>query len=270
MQGFFVHVSDGTFPVNGSFGMDNRVRVNNLSPAYHKSSNDKNYPMIRVSAGFEDETQAADPVVVYFTDEASAGFDKNLDALKLFNTDKEVPNLYILTESNQKLSISALPEPENLTTRIPLGIRTEKEGWLTFRSTAIENLPLNLHAYLYDELTGDISDLNSNPEYRVKTGEGTFENRYALIFSKTNYISDQTEDNFIAIFSNGILVINDGVSPDKNRNLTISNLLGQVLYRSAVPETGQIEIHPAYPSGIYILTLTSQKGVRSQKIYISN
>ncbi|MFH1121334.1 MAG: T9SS type A sorting domain-containing protein [Bacteroidota bacterium] len=270
MQGFFVHVSDGTFPVNGLFGMDNRVRVNNLTPAFHKSSNDKNYPMVRISAGYDGDNLTEDPVVVYFTDEATEGFDKELDALKLFNTDKDVPNLYILTGSTQKLSISAQPEPGNITTRIPLGIKTEKEDWLIFRCKAIENLPMDLHAYLFDEQTGDISDLKSSPEYRVKSGEGTNENRFALIFSPTNYIDEQLNADFIAFVSNGLLIVDDGVSPEKHRKLTISNLLGQVLIRTEMPETGHIEIHPAFPSGIYILTLTSQKEVRSQKIYLSN
>lgn len=36
MQGFFVHVSNGSFPVTGTLSASNPVRVNNLAPFFHK------------------------------------------------------------------------------------------------------------------------------------------------------------------------------------------------------------------------------------------
>jgi hypothetical protein len=109
MQGFFVHVSDGAYPVSGSFGMDNRVRVNNLSPAFHKNTDDLYRPVIRLSAGFEESSSHSDPLVIYFDETATSGFENELDAIKLNNTDPGVPNFYALSEEGQRLSIGAWP-----------------------------------------------------------------------------------------------------------------------------------------------------------------
>jgi len=94
MQGFFVHVSDGTYPVTGVLGATNSVRVNNQSHIFFKSSLSANRFLIRLTAAFTDDAASADPMVVYFDDDAAVAFDRELDALKLFNTDMMVTNLF--------------------------------------------------------------------------------------------------------------------------------------------------------------------------------
>jgi hypothetical protein len=37
MQGFFIHVSGGTYPVTGTLGLDNSVRMTTLSPSLAKT-----------------------------------------------------------------------------------------------------------------------------------------------------------------------------------------------------------------------------------------
>ena len=65
---------------------------------------------------------SADPMVIYFDEKAGKGFDSNLDALKLMNTDYTVPNLYALGTDGSKLSIDALPElRQDTICSIPLG-----------------------------------------------------------------------------------------------------------------------------------------------------
>lgn len=269
MQGFFVHVSNGAYPVSATLAVDNRVRVNNLSPAFHKTAKDLNLPLVRLSAGFNDDPLTTDPVVVYFTEEATPGFDPDLDALKLMNTAQEVPNFYAITEGNQELSISAIPEPGE-TSVIPLGLKTKKSGWITISTKNIENIPHGLNTYLYDKSTGNIQDLRDNPDYRILLDEGTCEQRFSLIFSKTSFIGEQvSEGNTFAYCADGILYINAGPSPDGSRIFKVSNLLGQALTETHIPESGQTEIRSVFSRGIYILTLTSQKGIRSQKIFIS-
>ena len=94
MQGFFIHVSDGVYPVLATFGLDNRVRVNNLTAVFHKSAHLDTRPAIRLTAKYAEGTNSADPVVVYFDDSGTASFNNKLDALKLMNTDVKTPNFY--------------------------------------------------------------------------------------------------------------------------------------------------------------------------------
>ena len=66
MQGFFVHVSDGTFPVTGTLGVSNSVRINDLTHPFLKSANSSDRFLIRAMATFTDDTASADPSVIYF------------------------------------------------------------------------------------------------------------------------------------------------------------------------------------------------------------
>ena len=94
MQGFFIHVSDGSYPVTGTLGLNNSVRVTDLTHPFVKSEEKSSIPLIRLGATFADDTASTDPMVIYFDEKAQTGFDTYLDARKLMNTDYNVPNLY--------------------------------------------------------------------------------------------------------------------------------------------------------------------------------
>ena len=109
MQGFFVHVSDGAYPVTGTLGLDNSVRISDLTHSFIKSDPDESKPLLRLTASFSDDPASTDPAVIYFVDNAETSFDNKFDALKLMNTDLNVPNLYGVGSDGSKLSINALP-----------------------------------------------------------------------------------------------------------------------------------------------------------------
>ncbi len=268
MQGFFIHVSNGTYPVSASLGMDNRVRVNNLSPTYHKSAIAQNQPLVRINAAFEKETKA-DPAVIYFDESATENFDTYLDALKLMNTDISVPNLYVIANQTEQLSISAMPYPIDSITKIPLGIKTEQSNWVTFTATNIENLPSDLKVYFSDGATGVVQDLRFIPTYRVNLQKGTIDKRFALLFSYKSLSSTLNDKNsFYANIANGKLNIFVNLAAAIESRITISNVLGQVMMQKNLYGNGLHEIDTQLPGGIYILTLHSQQGMSSLKIYI--
>jgi hypothetical protein len=270
MQGFFVHVSNGSFPVTALFGMNNQVRVNNLTPTFHKSAYSETRPIVRINVAYENE-KVKDPMVVYFSDAASPEFDSDLDALKLMNTDMRVPNLYGLSSDAEKLSINAVPYPFDSITRIPLGIKTSKTAWLTFTASEIGNIPLGLRVYLSDEATGLIQDLEKSPKYRLQLQNGTFENRFVLLFSDRDLAKIPKEkDTFYASLTNGRLSVFVELATGKNATLIISNMLGQVMLKKDINGNGTYDIVQNLPAGVYVLTLYSQKGIQSHKLYIPN
>jgi hypothetical protein len=248
--------------------MDNRVRVNNLTPAFHKSANAQQQPIVRLAAAFEN-SKTTDPTIVYFDDQASTSFDHQLDALKLLNTDESVPNFYSVTPGTNRLSISAIPFPVDSITISPLGIKTEKTDWVIMSASQIENLPIGLRVYLSDASTGMVQDLQMNPQYRVHLNIGTVENRFSLLFSERNLVkSIQDEDIFYGYIADGNLVVFVKLAIGDEARLVISNILGQVMFKDDNLKDGSYQIGQFLPSGMYIITLYSQKGMTSKKIYI--
>jgi Fibronectin type III domain. len=185
MQGFFIHVSNGSFPVIGSLGMTNSVRTNDLTHAFLKSMRTGSQPLLRITAGFADDKTPSDPAVIYFDSSATQLFDKNLDALKWMNTDMLVPNLYTMAPDSNRLSISAIPFPVDSIRRIALGIKTAKDGWITFKASDIKLMPPERYIYLVDSVAGINQDLKLNSQYRFFLKAGEYENRFSLAFSLT-------------------------------------------------------------------------------------
>ena len=50
MQGFFIHVSDGSYPVTGTLGLNNSVRITDLTHPFLKSEKQAQFPLIRLGA----------------------------------------------------------------------------------------------------------------------------------------------------------------------------------------------------------------------------
>lgn len=267
MQGFFVHVADGA---TGTFGMTNQVRVNNLSPSYHKSVNSETIPLVRLSALYEFE-KTNDPAVVCFNEYSTPEFDGEFDALKLMNTDLSVPNLYFLTPQSVKTSINTIPNPIEDITKVPFGLRTEQGKWIVLKAPAIENLESGLRVYLADNSAGVVQDLGINPEYRFFADNITTDNRFALLFSKEELsLKPENGDSFYATFSNKILTIFPNISEQDEAQLMISNMLGQVLLKQSISGSVSTEIDQHFLTGIYVLSLHTHKGICSKKIFISN
>ena len=128
MQGFFIHVSNGTYPVTGTFGMNNSVRITDASHTFSKSGSKEEPSLIRLTAAFSTDTTVTDPMLVYIDDKATAEFDSDYDALKLFNTDLNVPNIFSVSPEDYRLSINGLPPLTDSYLRIPLGLKANTAG----------------------------------------------------------------------------------------------------------------------------------------------
>ena len=270
MQGFFVHVSDGNYPVTASFGMDNRVRVNNIDAVFHKSAYSETRTIIRLVAKYEGGTNPGDPVVIYLDDWATEAFDKEMDALKLMNTDVASPNLYALSTGADRLSIDAIPYPE-ITSEVPLGLRNEQDGVISFQVDLIENIPAGLHIYLADKKTGTNTDLQQSSGYKLSMAAGVDEGRFSLILSKQDLSGKQfNSDAFIAYPSDSKLVVSfTGLNGEKG-DLSITNILGQELWRSQIIGTGIHEFDIQLKTGIYVVSFCPGKTIYSKKIIINN
>jgi len=267
MQGFFVHVTDGAYPVTGTLGITNPVRINNLTPVFKNAVID-NRVILRFAANFETKNPIDDAAVIYFDQSSSLSFDKDLDALKMTNTDVQVPNLYTLTPETTELSINGMPLPTDSLTRIPLGITTFMDGWINFKAMDISRLPDEMYIYLVDAETGKQIDLQRLPDYRFFLKTGIYNNRFTLEFS----LSELTKTNAVAgkMFnlsrSGDYLKVKANLPSNIKGNLLVTNLLGQTIIRREVTGDETVEINQNVSTGVYVITLISGKKTYSEKL----
>ena len=272
MQGFFVHVTDGTYPVTGVLGLDNRVRVNDLAHSFLKSGTKSTIPLMRLSATFADDTTLVDPLVIYFDEKAEKGFDSFLDALKLMNTDYELPNVYSFGADGSKLSVNALPQSQDTLVTIPLGLKVYREGYIVFK---IDDLDADFgsdNIHLRDKLEGGDQDITGSSKYTVFLKEGEHNNRFFLdIFQKkTPGPVVIPEDDIFSIYgSNGTIKVHvKRIDPSGRNTLTITNLAGQRIIVITIPDTGHYEFNIPISRGLFIATYQSEEFIVSKKFLI--
>jgi hypothetical protein len=272
MQGFFVHVSDGSWPVTGTLAMNNSVRITDLTHPFTKSDINSR-SLIRLTTEFSDDTLSVDPIVIYFDEKATNEFDGQLDALKLMNTDFMVPNLYAIGSDGVKLSISALPVISDTLYTVPLGLKINRDGNIIFKIRDLEGNLANMEIYLSDLAAKTDHDMLSGKSYMLKLTTGLYENRFYLNFRNigTGIPDYYTGDDLFRVYSyHGILKLEISTLPAIDGTLIISNLNGQVHLIKKYYEPGNYELNPGLKNGIYIVSFISGTKKCSKKVLIQN
>ncbi|MBP8959519.1 MAG: DUF2341 domain-containing protein [Bacteroidales bacterium] len=273
MQGFFVHVSDGTYPVTGTLAMDNSVRVTDLTHQFIKSGKGESIPLIRITARFSDDPLSADPAVIYFSEKAETSFDGNLDALKLMNTDFKVPNLYALGSDGSKLSINALPADLISGYIVPLGLKINRTGNVIFNVTCLDPLLPVYNIYLSDAGEGINQDMMPGNQYSLTLAPGEYTGRFFLCINSIPTEIERlnaNESSFRVFYSNGILNADINMEFIRSGILTVTNLTGKTILIKNIYESGHYEfVHKLYP-GIYIVTLITENSKITRKLSVYN
>jgi len=260
MQGFFVHVSDGVYPVTGTLGATNNVRINNQTHVFFKSSSASDRFLIRLDAAFSDDPLSADPAVIYFDSEAAAAFDPELDALKLFNTDMMVTNLYSVLPGNEPLSVNALPLQNDTILFVPLGLTTYRDGEVIFRLRGFENMPDNVRIIFCDAVTGKNSDFGNSETYRLNLTADVYHGRFSLmILKKTTDTGFSPGENAIfSAFSSGQSIrASVGAIDGAEGVITVIDLAGRPIHVKQVFETGRYNLDLNLRQGIYLVNYSS-------------
>jgi hypothetical protein len=271
MQGFFVHVTDGPFPVTGVLQMDNSTRVTNQSHLFLKG--EKSISLLRFTASFSNNLLSPDYSVVYFDPKASSEFNGQLDALKLMNTDLSVPNVYLESPTETKISIKALPYVADTIYIIPLGLKINHPGEIIFKILDIEGDFMEMKISITDNIAGAEQNLLKNEQYMISLAEGEYNTRFFLNLS--NKITDITanrheSDRFSIYYSLGVIKANiDNLQSGKG-TLVICNLLGQILFIDQLYGDGYHEFNHYLKDGIYLTALVSGKTKITKKILIIN
>ncbi|WP_424493590.1 hypothetical protein [Salinimicrobium sp. GXAS 041] len=272
MQGFFVHVSDVTpddSPTIASFGMTNEVRVNNFSQPFLKQSYKNSTELIRLTASYEGE-KMNDPAVIYFNSFATLNFEKDMDAHKLMNTAVNVPNLYSITPVNEKLAISAIPNPEfHNSVRIPLGLETKKEGNVIIQLKDFENSPTS-YIYLVDLNKRLAQDLTKEPEYRFRSQKGQNDSRFYLMFSPTRLTDPAVvfDEPFSVKTTNGKVTVKMNLKPTEKGSLRISTVNGMILDVLKVQGQESVEIERIRSEGVYFISYLSEEAPFTKKVLV--
>lgn len=270
MQAFFIHVSDGTYPVAGSLSINNAARTNDLQPFFHRTVQNDERTVIRIAASFANSSSYADDLVIYFDNNSTSFFDKEKDALEIFNTDNQVPSIYAIAPDFSRLSINAIPFNANIKSIIPLGIKASLDGDLNINLKSIDNLPDSIRVYLYDSEKRINYEFKNGSGYQCEVSAGNINSRFSLILTSEDlpYVTDT--DEFGVYSSGGKLYVYTDPGSGDNCMITLFGLQGQKFLEKQLTSSGHHIIPVSLNTGIYIVHFTTDHSFFSKKLYLKN
>ena len=180
MQGFFVHTqpSAANKPATISLTADMLTHAGADIKYKGKYVEEKDRRNIVKLKTVNDNT--ADVLAIYFSNDATSGFDAKTDAYKFEAGNDKVVDFYSLNNGNS-MSINSLPDNEIDGTVVKLGYNAKQSGDY---SIDVDLLNFNEnYVYLVDKSTGEEINLDNQKSYKFSTNSGVFNDRFELRFN---------------------------------------------------------------------------------------
>ena len=244
-QGFFVAVTDNG-STTGSLGFTNDVRVHDNTSFYKEEPAD--IVKLKVSGN-----NYSDEAAVYFREEATTGFDGQMDAYNLSSFEATAPDIY--STANGGMAINVLPQ----VTSVPMNV-TVGSGSGTFTIETISNGEFN-ELYLEDLATGTVTNLNTD-SYTFDYIPG-LDSRFVLHFG-TLGIGDEVADLYNVYSYNKDVYV--AVPENTSGTITVYDMMGKEVANSSI--NGTLNTITLEKSAYYVVKVLSNKNIITEKVFI--
>ncbi|MFD2516525.1 Ig-like domain-containing protein [Salinimicrobium flavum] len=207
-------------------------------------------------------------ILVTADERASDNFDLGFDAPLI---EDNVEDMYWYF-NNYEFVIQGVSD-FNLDRELNLGIKVKEPGTFTISIDDLMNIPDDMNIFLEDSLLQVTHDLREE-DYVSKSEAGIFLDRFKLVFRDKTAIDDEdlVEDGeFEILYVNGsreVLVRNPQLL-DISR-IYLNNMLGQQVHTFYdIPTEKEIFLPvERFSSGVYIVKVHSEKGIRTKKVIL--
>jgi hypothetical protein len=204
----------------------------------------------------------SDKTFVRFNNEASAGFDNQFDAYKLFGNEN-APQIYSMI-TNAVLSINELPMAGNEV--VDLGFSCNTTGIYTITANGTENFASNVPVILQDVKLNVYHDLKTNPVYSFSYQTEDDENRFKLWFQEVTGINNPDINNLRVYSFDKTVVI------ENNNGLTgevgIYDITGRQISSNVLTNQSTTQIPVNVACGTYIVKIITANGPVNAKVFI--
>jgi hypothetical protein len=247
-QAFFVH-ANASGPV---LFMNNSVRLHNTVLFLKKDSILPNLLKIHADAG-----GGSDEIVVRFADGATTGFDGQWDAFKM-SGGENAPQMYTVTADGIDLAVNRLPLSASEVV-IPLNFSFNAATDISFTASGMESFSPSTIIYLEDKSLSKMVNLKQEPVYTFSYQAGSAADRFTLHFNGILGISENnTSISGKAFISNGRIYIEVPSMQGQLSDITLYDMLGQLIRRQEKPVNGIISIEAPLAQGVYIVSVSSE------------
>lgn len=204
----------------------------------------------------------------FMNENATSAIDLGYDAEHI---DMQPSDMYFLN-TGKKLNIAG-EGFFTIETVLPIGVKNSELGLVSFKLDEKLNFDLNQEIFIHDLLLDSYTNLNVT-NYNLVLPQGTFEERFTIVFKNNAILSNQ---NFTSIESIKMIYSNDQSSIAIQNNVLdttvekviLYNMLGQQISDYTIENQSQTNIIipiKVLSTGTYIVTMKTNKGLTSRKI----
>ena len=257
MQGFMVHANSPT----GTVTINNAARTHSGQDVFYKSANlASNVLDLKVEGN-----KIADYARVCFYDQATANFDGEFDAYKLFSYNASASEIYTVTTDKTELAINTLPLAILEGGSVPVSFKVGVDGNYLLSTETLNTFTSVITITLEDKLNGTTQKLNDKPVYAFRATKQDVADRFVLHFQNTTSVPDlQKERDFNVLATDGIITIQSlGRLSGK---VAIIDMMGRTVAIGRVEAGGSTQINIPGNSGVYIVRVFTNKGISNTKI----
>ena len=232
--------------------MNNSVRLHNTVSFLKNDSILPSLLKIHADAG-----GASDEIVVRFADGATEGFDGEWDAYKMTGG-ADAPQFSSLTADGISLAINSLPLGAGEVV-VPLNFSFSAATDITFTTSGMESFSPSTSVYLEDKSLSKMVNLRQDPVYTFSYQAGSAVDRFNLHFNGlTGIRENNTDASGKAFINNGLIYLDVPSMQGQIAEITVYDMLGQVIRRQEKTMDGIISIEAPLAQGVYIISVSSK------------
>jgi hypothetical protein len=249
-EGFFVR----TFDETNNLTFTNGVKI---------TGTNKNSKIVRQELRLTvSGNNYSDVMMFVINPESTNGFDQKYDAYKLYGI-VDAPQLYTMV-GDEKTSISHIPGIDN-NSELPILLEVGAETQYTISAADLDDFLPGTGITLKDKITGSSINLRQNSSYSFTAKPGDIADRFSLVFNALG----MPEANSVAV---SIFALNKEIrvqlTESAKGDVKITNLAGQVVAVEEFNSASQLTLKAPAQSGIYLVTVTTDKGTVTRKVNI--
>lgn len=262
-QGFFVETYAGA---GGTFNFTNDERTHSNIAFRETMANILN---VKVEGGMEGYQ---DDIVIRFDEEATSGYDINLEAEFWESQNDDATSLRSITADNLQLAINVLPL-ESLNNgnmlSIPLVFTCGYNAEYAFTFSDIESFDLGTEIWLEDKLTGgDWISINNQPEYIFNASPEDANDRFVLhFFGPTG--TEELAGPTIELYSFGQYAYVRNNTEEAIQEIRIYSLSGALMNQVHTPDQKFLKLWVDDQMAYYVITVITDQQVYTKKLFIS-
>lgn len=268
--GFFVRANGAGASVNVS----ESAKSLNTTTRFLRAMAQSRFYVKMAGANLSDET------AVRFDAQATAGFDRTLDAGKF---EGSMLNISTMPVAGQKMGINSMPEPTNVMQDLPMSVSAHVDGNYTLTFDRFEGLDANLSMLLKDNFTNTVTPITAGMTYSfsiARNNPATFgDRRFVITYGKsvTNLASNLNAKPVMTVYPNPSVAgaeLNLSVANISSQNavVVVRDVVGRQVFSTTMNVVGtdaQVkQLNAGLKPGVYTVSVEGSFGRISERVTI--